>query len=49
MRIIVCVPALRYTYTFVHVFVEGRIAEPGGPELADQLEAHGYDRFLAPA
>lgn len=32
---------------FVHVFVDGRIAEQGGPELADQLEAEGYDRFIA--
>lgn len=32
---------------FVHVFVAGRIAEQGGPELADQLEAEGYDRFTA--
>ncbi|MGC0251181.1 Fe-S cluster assembly ATPase SufC [Pseudactinotalea sp. Z1748] len=31
---------------FVHVFVNGRIAEEGGPELADRLEAEGYDRFL---
>ena len=31
----------------VHVFVDGRIAAEGGPELADQLEAEGYDRFLA--
>ena len=31
---------------FVHVFVDGRIAEEGGPELADRLEAEGYDRFL---
>lgn len=30
----------------VHVFVDGRIAEEGGPELADQLENEGYDRFL---
>jgi Fe-S cluster assembly ATP-binding protein len=30
---------------FVHVFVDGRIAEEGGPELAEQLEAEGYDRF----
>ena len=30
----------------VHVFVDGRIVEQGGPELADQLEAHGYDRFV---
>lgn len=39
---------LRYIQPdFVHVFVDGRIAEEGGPELADQLEAEGYDRFLA--
>ena len=31
---------------FVHVLVAGRIAEQGGPELADRLEAEGYDRFL---
>ncbi|HYO39118.1 MAG TPA: Fe-S cluster assembly ATPase SufC [Nocardioidaceae bacterium] len=37
---------LRYiTPDFVHVFVNGRIAEEGGPELADRLEAEGYDRF----
>jgi Fe-S cluster assembly ATP-binding protein len=30
---------------FVHVFVDGRIAEEGGPELAEQLEADGYDRY----
>ena len=35
---------------FVHVFVDGRIAEQGGRELADRLETEGYDRFLvAPA
>ncbi len=34
---------------FVHVFVDGRIAEEGGPELAESLEAEGYDRFLAKA
>jgi Fe-S cluster assembly ATP-binding protein len=34
---------------FVHVFVDGRIAEEGGPELADRLEAEGYDRFLTKA
>ncbi|MET0589873.1 MAG: Fe-S cluster assembly ATPase SufC [Naasia sp.] len=33
----------------VHVFVAGRVAEEGGPELADQLENEGYDRFLTPA
>ncbi|MDR2381869.1 MAG: Fe-S cluster assembly ATPase SufC [Bifidobacteriaceae bacterium] len=32
---------------FVHVFVAGRIAEEGGPELAARLEAEGYDRFLS--
>jgi len=32
---------------FVHVFVDGRIAEQGGPELAERLEAEGYDRFTA--
>ena len=31
---------------FVHVFVAGRIVEEGGPELADTLEAEGYERFL---
>ncbi len=34
---------------FVHVFVDGRIAEEGGPELADRLEDEGYDRFLTDA
>ena len=33
---------------FVHVFVDGRIAEEGGPELAERLENEGYDRFLTP-
>ncbi len=31
---------------YVHVFVNGRVAEQGGPELADRLEEEGYDRFL---
>ena len=31
---------------FVHVFVDGKIAEEGGPELAERLEDEGYDRFL---
>lgn len=31
---------------FVHVFVDGKIAEQGGAELADRLEEEGYDRFL---
>jgi Fe-S cluster assembly ATP-binding protein len=34
---------------FVHVFVNGKIAEQGGPELADRLEDEGYDRFLVEA
>jgi Fe-S cluster assembly ATP-binding protein len=33
----------------VHVFVDGRIAESGGPELAHRLEAEGYDAFLPEA
>ncbi|MBG9227918.1 Fe-S cluster assembly ATPase SufC [Corynebacterium diphtheriae] len=32
---------------FVHVFANGQIITSGGPELADDLEANGYDRFLA--
>ncbi len=31
---------------FVHVFVAGKIAEEGGPELAARLEAEGYDRYV---
>ena len=31
----------------VHVFVDGRVAEAGGPDLADRLEEEGYDRYLA--
>lgn len=31
---------------YVHVFVAGKIADQGGPELADRLEAEGYDRYL---
>jgi len=37
---------LRYIHPqFVHVFVGGRIIESGGPELADELEENGYERF----
>jgi len=37
---------LRYVKPdFVHVFVGGRIVEEGGAELADTLEAEGYDRW----
>jgi len=31
---------------FVHVFVAGRNVEEGGPELAEELETNGYERFL---
>ena len=31
---------------FVHVFVDGKVVEQGGPELADRLEDEGYDRYL---
>ena len=34
------------TPDFVHVFVDGRIVEEGGPELAHQLEAEGYEAFM---
>jgi len=41
---------LRYiTPDFVHVFVAGRIVQEGGPELAEQLEAEGYVRYLTRA
>ena len=37
---------LRYIRpSHVHVFVNGRVAESGGPELADRLEEEGYDRY----
>lgn len=31
----------------VHVFVDGRIVESGGPELAELLESQGYERFTS--
>ena len=34
---------------FVHVFVAGKVAEQGGPELADRLENEGYDRYVQAA
>src|SRR6187401_575 len=34
---------------FVHVFVDGRIVEEGGPELAQKLEAEGYEAFTPAA
>ena len=33
------------TPDFVHVFIDGRIGEEGGPELAHKLEAEGYERY----
>jgi Fe-S cluster assembly ATP-binding protein len=37
---------LRYVQPdFVHVMVDGRIVEEGGPELAQRLEDEGYDRY----
>jgi Fe-S cluster assembly ATP-binding protein len=38
---------LRYVQPdFVHVFVGGQIVAEGGPELAEELESDGYERFL---
>ena len=38
---------LRYIEpTFVHVFVDGRIVAEGGKELADDLEATGYEAYV---
>ena len=34
---------------FVHVFVDGKVVEEGGRELADRLEDEGYDRYLTAA
>ena len=34
---------------YVHVFVAGKIVEEGGPELAESLEAEGYDRWTRSA
>jgi Fe-S cluster assembly ATP-binding protein len=37
---------LRYVKPdFVHVFSGGRIVAEGGPELADELESQGYEKF----
>ena len=35
--------------TFVHVFVDGRIVDQGGRELADKLEAEGYEAYVKAA
>jgi Fe-S cluster assembly ATP-binding protein len=38
---------LRYVRPdFVHVFVGGRIVRDGGPELAEELERDGYEKFV---
>ena len=38
---------LRYVQPdFVHVFVAGRIVRQGGPELAEELERDGYEKFV---
>ncbi|MGI8717578.1 MAG: Fe-S cluster assembly ATPase SufC [Lapillicoccus sp.] len=31
---------------FVHVFIDGKIVEEGGSELAERLEDEGYDRYV---
>ena len=33
------------TPDIVHVFVDGRIAESGGPDLAERIEEAGYDEY----
>ncbi|MDQ6895480.1 MAG: Fe-S cluster assembly ATPase SufC [Actinomycetota bacterium] len=41
---------LRYIQPdFVHVFVDGKVVEEGGRELADRLEDEGYDRYVTAA
>lgn len=32
---------------FVHVFVDGKVVAEGGPELADELESNGYDKWTS--
>jgi Fe-S cluster assembly ATP-binding protein len=34
---------------YVHVFVAGRVADQGGAELAERLEAEGYDSYVQAA
>lgn len=39
---------LRYIHPdYVHVFVDGKVRTQGGPELADQLEEEGYDKYVS--
>ena len=33
----------------MHVFVGGRIVKSGGPDLADELEPSGYERYTGVA
>jgi Fe-S cluster assembly ATP-binding protein len=28
---------------FVHIMLDGRVVESGGPDLAERLEEHGYE------
>ncbi len=38
---------LRYIHPdVVHVFVDGRVVTTGGKELAEELEANGYDKYV---
>ncbi|MDY2941641.1 MAG: Fe-S cluster assembly ATPase SufC [Varibaculum sp.] len=38
---------LRYIHPeFVHVFANGHVVTSGGPDLAEQLETDGYDKYL---
>ncbi|MFZ1361649.1 MAG: Fe-S cluster assembly ATPase SufC [Candidatus Nanopelagicales bacterium] len=34
---------------YVHVIVDGKIVESGGPELAEKIDAEGYESFLPAA
>ncbi|QSB03858.1 Fe-S cluster assembly ATPase SufC [Natronoglycomyces albus] len=34
---------------YVHVFMKGRVVEEGGPELAEKLEAEGYESYTGAA
>jgi Fe-S cluster assembly ATP-binding protein len=38
-----------HTPDVVHVMLDGRIVETGGPELADEIEDSGYDRYRSEA
>jgi Fe-S cluster assembly ATP-binding protein len=32
---------------FVHIMIDGRVVQSGGPELAHELEAKGYEKLIA--